>query len=277
MRKSRRRSVLIATIVLLLTVAAVTIAAITTSLGWTLPLRAEAPEGAAWMVSGGSWRAIALTSAVVTVLALLIAILLYRGRRALLRAPVYVWPEDHARLLESVVRSNESAAEALGAVTLRQQSASQELSHGMAQLHSAFVTMHSALDQREKEIAALRAGYETTVVKRVARRLLGVAQLLERRNDDGDARQTLDSAGRLMQDLLEELGVSRFEPELGAKYPTVSGVEDSPEEQPTSAPEEDLTIAQVIQPGYKIEQADRTSVVLKQARIKIYRYAETGA
>jgi hypothetical protein len=242
--------------------------------------RTPPPAGSAavggQVITFGS-QTVAVVALVVAALSLLVAVLLYRGRRALLRAPTYLWPEDHARLLVDVTRTNREAATTLSDLVSHQATSAGELAGGMAQLRSAFVTMHNALDQREKEIATLRAGYETIVVKRIARRLLGVAQLLETRTPDRDPQETINSAVRLMEDLLEELGVTRFEPPVGAKYPSVVGVEDGPEEQPTNHPDADLTVAEVIQPGYRIEQADKTSTVLKQARVRIYRYAETGA
>ena len=141
-------------------------------------------------------------------------------------------------------------------------------------LMKSFLTLQSALDTRDKEIARLKKGYDAVIIKRFLNRFIRVDRALLEIVDErpvGDNAKVMRYLNRLMEDALDECGVERFLPEIGSDYREArEGVGDDPRVLNTDQINLDFTVASVDSAGYVI-RGDEDLQIIVPAKVSIYR------
>ena len=86
-----------------------------------------------------------------------------------------------------------------------------------------------------------------------------------------DASENLGFVKRLFEDALDESGVSIFVPSLGDDYRTAYGIADHPKIEVTDDESLDFKISEIIECGYKIEDAEDGGIIFP-SKVKIYKF-----
>jgi hypothetical protein len=227
-------------------------------------------------------------SLVLTVAALLVSVLvniiLLRWRRAVEEDPMSL---ETSVLVEKVQAAANTQSSRLSTVieTLRShgefiQDSSQAVLRESSktrseseQLLESFRSLHVALSKKDAEIDRLKSGYDLEVFKRFLSRFLRLDNVISEEVEDlgcdnADAKQALSEVQALLRDALAESGLEQFSPDLGLSIRESEGVETAAE-TPTSEQGRVLTIAEVIEPGWRCRVGDGFTVV-KDARVAVF-------
>lgn len=230
---------------------------------------------------------VAIVSAITALIAVLVAFYLYRWRRIFIAGhPNVLVPEDWI----SAIRGNEAAtnilsksvhdnlssiAKYLGETIERLDRRGADQSDDIRKLSESLLTLQNALDERDREIARLKKGFDNHVYRKFLTRFIRVHEALQEiRGSSSSNLIDLKEMGfveALLVDALEESEVTVFEPEIGEDVREQGvRVSDSLEIIETDDPDKDYRIAEIIAPGYETFGAEENSVIQK-ARVRIYR------
>ena len=213
----------------------------------------------------------------VSVLATASAFWMYYVKSVMLKDGPALVPEKWGRTIDAlndeIKDMQESSSSALDQV-LHQSNHQSEQADTVI---TSFLTMQTALDNRDKEIARLKKGYDAVIFKRFLNRFIRVDRaLFEIVNEtpNGDNEKDMRYLKRLMQDALDECSVERFSPEIGSDFRQASeGVGDDPKTVNTEDIDLDFTVASVDSEGYVIrgeEEGEHLQVIVP-AKVSIYR------
>lgn len=181
------------------------------------------------------------------------------------------WGSVLAELTKTIFQTNQQAASMLEGVVRESMNQSEK----SESLLNSFLVLQEALDSRDREIERLKKGYDAKIFKKFLNRFIRVDRALV---DIGA--EAKDEAGvknfrylnRLMEDALDECGVERYTPELGADYRSIgNGVADEPTVIAAEDAESDFSIAAVESEGYVIQGEEGTQVIIP-AKVAIYRF-----
>lgn len=137
---------------------------------------------------------------------------------------------------------------------------------------SVLKSLRSALDERDQEIKRLRRGYDNAVFRKFIARFIRVDQAVQYYMKHAENSATdLESIHSLLEDALQECDVRPFSPEIGSDYRSAFGVAEYPKILPTSIPEDDCRIAEIMEPGFAMQGGNEKEVLIP-ARVAIYRY-----
>jgi len=119
----------------------------------------------------------------------------------------------------------------------------------------------------------LRGGYDSELFRRFLSRFLKLEKIVgeeieDLASDDSKTFETLTEIQTLLKDALAECGLESFSPELGASIRDAFGVENS-KQRPAEHAEQVFTIAEVIEPGWRIRTPEGFDCV-KEARVVVY-------
>jgi hypothetical protein len=210
----------------------------------------------------------------ISVLATASAFWMYYARSVMLKDGPALVPEKWGRLIDTLVFATKSLEESSSSSlnTVLSQSAHQ--SEQADSVMKSFLTLQSALDTRDKEIARLKKGYDAVIFKRFLNRFIRVDRaLLEivEESQDGNNTKVMRYLNRLMEDALDECGVERFLPEIGSDFrQSTEGVGDEPRVLNTDQIDLDFTVASVDSAGYVIRGEEDWQVIVP-AKVSIYR------
>lgn len=151
---------------------------------------------------------------------------------------------------------------------------SEKVRQDLRQLESAFSHLRKALDARDAELDRLRVGYEAVVAKRMMGRVVRAAQAVDAMRRANPANAPLADAATLLGDALADAGIEPFEPKPGADFRASADMEDGPQIVPTDDPEKDYRLAHVVRPGFAMQQADGTTLIISKAKVAIYKLQE---
>ena len=133
-----------------------------------------------------------------------------------------------------------------------------------------FMTLQSALDEREAEIRRLKKGYDAEVFRKFLYRFIRIDQsIADFARDDMASPENLGQLKRLMEDAFDECGVEVFEPELGSDYRGAEGVAENPKTVAADRPEDAFMIAEVLEAGYRLRGGEGYEI-LAPAKVRIY-------
>lgn len=204
--------------------------------------------------------------------ATLVAFYLYRWRRLFLSNgdARLLSPEallDEARVLRAEVRSLQQHSQHTRAHSehVYQQLAQglNTLGTGISQMTDTYMALQPKLDEKDKELARLRDGYDTTIIRRFVLRFARLDRHMRERLDAGDPPADLNTQVlHMLDDALAECGVERFCPDVGSDYRTATGVADRPATLPTADETQHFTIAAVQRHGYQFDHGGRLAVIL---------------
>ncbi|XWN36312.1 MAG: hypothetical protein ROO71_10155 [Balneola sp.] len=206
-----------------------------------------------------------------------ISFYLYKWRKILLNEEQVFQPEDWVSDVRKVNKSlNELTEKIVGGFKF----INRELSTNTQSLESMkemYISLHEALDEKDKEIQRYKKGYDSVIFKKFVFRFIRVEQaLVDIINQEESITETdVKIVERLLEDALLECGVERFIPELGTDSRIIDGLDPIAERVETKNPDEEFKVAEVIKPGYQILEGV-TYDIIQPARVKIYELKNTN-
>jgi len=151
---------------------------------------------------------------------------------------------------------------------------SDETHSSSSELLVAFTGLQKSLTDKDTEIERLRNGYDFEIYRKFLNRFIKLERIVGEEIEDlcagkGDAVESLKDIETLLRQALAECGLTTFEPEIGASICDTDGVDENYKRRPAEKPEQALTIAEVIEPGWRIKTAAGYEYA-KKARVIIY-------
>jgi hypothetical protein len=212
--------------------------------------------------------------AIVTSLALILSVLLsfhlYRWRKMLLSKPDILVPEEWEKVLNQVfltVKQNQ-----LQSIDARSKSQylHEEVFKNSEKTLEAFMSLHKAMDEKDKEIERLKHGYDSYIYKKFLKRFLKANIAAKEILEEDPTNASLKEVQDLLHDALQECDVEEFEPRIGDDVRYTKGIADGSRIIETIDLAKDFTVAEVIDQGYWV-RGDTTTLVILEAKVKIYR------
>lgn len=216
--------------------------------------------------------------AVATLCAVGTSLYLYRWRRILLANPHMLVPEELGKWLNSLGDSVRGMGGTLSVVAEAQSAESKKLTRQssdvgekVSNLIETFMTLQTALNERDNEISRLKRGYDAEVFRKFIARFLRVSQAL----DDIQAipqpkAENIGQLRRLFDDAFAECGVEQFIPNIGSDYRTEFGVADNPKTTKAADPADVFKIVSVVEVGYRVRGLEADELIVP-AKVTIYR------
>jgi molecular chaperone GrpE (heat shock protein) len=147
------------------------------------------------------------------------------------------------------------------------------LMNSMNDLNQTFMTLKSSLDQKDKEIARYKSGYDATIYKNFLLRFTRVDKVIKEYISENKIDMNgLEDIQIQMDDALAECEVEVFSPEIGADYKTTAGLADKPKIIETSDKEKNGQIAEIIAPGYQRRMPNNDYEVIVEAKVAIHAF-----
>jgi hypothetical protein len=141
----------------------------------------------------------------------------------------------------------------------------------MNDLNQTFMTLKSSLDQKDKEIARYKSGYDATIYKNFLLRFTRVDKVIKEYISENKIDMNgLEDIQIQMDDALAECEVEVFSPKLGADYKTTAGLADKPKIIETSDKEKNGQIVEIIAPGYQRRMPNDDYEVIVEAKVAIH-------
>lgn len=207
--------------------------------------------------------------ALATAVAVATSIYLYRWRRILLADPHLLVPEELGKYLDGLAASIAELSDATNHRLKTVGDVTAQNSEGVARMIETFMTLQTAVDERDAEIRRHRSGYDSQIYRRFVNRFIRVDQFIDALLESEPAgTHDLRQIKRLLQDALDECGVESFTPELGADSRKADGIADNPKTEMTGQAEDAFKIVEVIEPGYRLNGGAGAEVLLP-AKVKI--------
>lgn len=208
-----------------------------------------------------------------TLIAVGVSFYLYKWRRILLANPNSVVPEEWAKYLQTVGEGVAKLSSTMDANFIQASQESRTHTEKIENMTKTYMELQEVLDEKDKEIARLKDGYDAEIFKKFIGRFARVDQALEDLiSDDADAEELL-LIKRLLEDAFEECGVEKTSPNIGDDYRTVAGVSDNPKIKQTNDPSLEFQIAEIIESGYELNTGNERKSIIP-SKVKIYKYVE---
>lgn len=245
-------------------------------------VRAEEPKGSTVKRQGGlapsmpDWAWIAIISlSATTFLAVLVSFYLYRWRKVLIASQDVLLPEELAKAINGLSEAfqklyveNQSFGEASNSNAVK-------ITDGVKMLGRSLLTFQKSLEEKDQEIARFKQGYDTNILKR---NLVGFSRLSLFIDGVEDETPEIRNIRLLLEDALEDSGVEKFFPEIGANFKSAVGVEDRPKVEGVDDPSLDMKIIGVERPGFCLGQGGNPSaLVILKARVIVGRYEKENS
>ncbi len=145
-------------------------------------------------------------------------------------------------------------------------------------MNQTFLTLKDNLDRKDEELARFKDGYDATIFKNFILRFTRVDKVLkESISDQNYTQDALEDIQIQMEDALAECDIKIFSPSVGDDFKSLEGVADNPKQIETSKKNQNLTIAEVIQPGYrrKLPGSGKDNFqIITEAKVAIYIYKD---
>jgi len=228
--------------------------------------------------SGNSLLLITLVVlSITTFISIAVSFWLYRWRRVLLGDLKALAPEEFADYVKSL---NGSVVEYSEAVAHRLTQVGQEVGRlqGVTEnMVQTFMSLQDSIDKKDQEIARYKSGYDTKIFKQFIHRFLRIDRLIEDYllDSSDELKEVLTDMQAVLEDALDDCGVEKFEPEIGAQYIKTEGVADRPRQLETDDPEKLGLISKVIDRGYRLRAGDSSEIILP-AKVEIFTSTNKG-
>ena len=226
---------------------------------------------------GSETAAIVLLAAVVTALILsaMMNIFLFRWRREVGNNQTSVVPTVLLETLDGQRKKLEKLSGWISDYTQEVGKRGTATQKQIAELMDAFLDLQTALDEKEKEINRLKQGYDAKIFRKFLMRFIRVDNALAEEIDAAASGNNVDAQALggvrdLLQDALDECGVSEFSPTIGESVREAFGIAPNPKTIAAETPEQELTIAEVIEPGFMIRTPEGSDDCIKPAKVAVY-------
>jgi molecular chaperone GrpE (heat shock protein) len=187
----------------------------------------------------------------------------------LLQSPHIITPESFSSLIESLRREMQNYELQLGDLRSSINLQSEENRSTSAELTATFLTMQRALDIRDKQLQKAEEGWDQIIFSKFVKRFAKIDEMLHEQQQI-TSEQIVQQTRILLRDALDECGVKLFSPNLGADYRTELGISENPQHVETDDQSKNYKIAEVLTPGYCIENNSGTNSVIIPAKVKVY-------
>ena len=217
-------------------------------------------------------------SFVALIVSIWVNVFLLKWRRAVTASDVSIVPSELLDVVDAQTNAFHGLAKqqsrASEALVRRIQEESTETRTSFAELLRAFTALQKALSEKDAEIQRLRGGYDAEIYRRFLARFIRLEKVIAEDlaamvDADGDARQALEDVKHLLEDALAECGLETFSPEVGESVREAFGVDEHYQHRPTRDAEKVLTIASVVEPGWRIRTPVGFDCVTK-ARVAVF-------
>jgi hypothetical protein len=220
--------------------------------------------------------AISILSAT-NLLSILVSFYLYRWRRILMSNPKMLIPEEFGRWVMELGGSHDKLRLALlqlaeempkNASAIKKQVIATD--QRIANLAETYITLQSALDERDEQIKRLKQGYDSYIFRRFIYRFIKVDQAIDDiLQSDSYGGESISQIKTLLGDAIANCGVEQFTPQVGSDYRSEAGVAENPRKISTSNVEDHFKIVQVNEPGYRSANSADGEVIIP-AKVTIY-------
>jgi molecular chaperone GrpE (heat shock protein) len=212
----------------------------------------------------------AIATSLALILSVLLSIHLYRWRKISLSKPDTLVPKEWEKVLNQVsltVQQNQ-----LQSIDARSKSQylHEEVYKNSEKTLEAFMSLHKAMDEKDKEIERLKQGYDSYIYKKFLKRFLKTYIAAKDMLEEDPTNASLKEAQDMLSDALQECDVEEFEPRIGDDVRHAKGIADGPRIIDTADLAKDFAIAEIIDHGYWV-RGDTTTLVILEAKVKIYR------
>jgi len=218
----------------------------------------------------------------ITFISVLTSIWLYRWRRVASEGKQIMVPESFQSHVNQIIRGIKHTEitidRGLDINAKNTQHFDREIKgfgQSVQSLVETLMTMHSALDEKEREIKKYKEGYDASIFKKFLLRFTRVDTTIK----DYLYENSIDIEGlqdiqELMEDALQECGLEIYEPEIGFDYRKNNAVAENPKKVMTNNPEQNFLIKEVFQPAYRQQHADGDFDYIVKSKVSIYIYKE---
>lgn len=245
-----------------------------TSTPYSAPSRTAAPEARGSSPFGANYWQLALTLIICLAMISLIVAALKTRRRDLLQSPHLVTPESFQKWTGQVADTMGDVIRATNINSHAVRESHSNVETAFIKMSQTFLTLQSALDQRDQQIKRAEQGWELQVFRKFLMRFARVDEVLNDKSI-GDPNSALEQARLMMRDALEECGVEMFHPRIGSDYRTEKGVDDQPILIHANDRDLAFSIKSVTSPGYYVRSANGDDVVVIPAKVEVYVPQET--
>lgn len=217
---------------------------------------------------------------IVTFASILTSIWLYRWRRVASEGRQIMVPESFQshvnQIVDGIKHSEKVIGKGFNMNTKSLQQFDREIQNfgqSVQSLVETLMTMHTALDEKEKEIKKYKEGYDASIFKNFLLRFTRVdTTIKDYLYDNSIDIEGLQDIQELMEDALQECGLEVYEPETGSDYRKNNAVADNPKKIMTDNPEQHFSIKEVFQPAYRRQQADGEFDYIVKSIVSVYVY-----
>ena len=212
----------------------------------------------------------AIATSLALILSVLLSIHLYRWRKISLSKPDTLVPKEWEKVLNQVsltVKQNQ-----LQSIDARSKSQylHEEVYKNSEKTLEAFMSLHKAMDEKDKEIERLKHGYDSYIYKKFLKRFLKAYIAAKEMLEEDPTNASLKAAQDMLSDALQECDVEEFKPRIGDDVRHAKGIADGARIIDTADLAKDFAIAEIIDHGYWV-RGDTTTLVILEAKVKIYR------
>jgi hypothetical protein len=212
----------------------------------------------------------AIATSLALILSVLLSIHLYRWRKISLSKPDTLVPKEWEKVLNQVsLTVKQNQLQSIDARSKSQYLHEEVYKHSEKTLE-AFMSLHKAMDEKDKEIERLKHGYDSYIYKKFLKRFLKAYIAAKEMLEEEPTNASLKEAQDMLSDALQECDVEKFEPLIGDDVRHAKGISDGPRIIETVDLAKDFTIAEIIDHGYWV-RGDTTTLVILEAKVKIYR------
>lgn len=153
-------------------------------------------------------------------------------------------------------------------------------SNDFIEIKSMLLDINSITQSKEDLIKRYQEGYDQKIYKKFLLRYIKIMNQIKKflKKDDSDPKKSLEILELLMEEALEDCGVEEIPIDeiLGKKFIDLgNNVADNPILENTSDRSKDGIIKEVTENGYRLIDTEKT-IVLKQAKVIVMKYKETG-
>ncbi len=202
-------------------------------------------------------------------------ILLFKWRKTAGDGQLSIVPVELMEVIKSLVDSFVGLRDQLSLNVNHSKKESKDTKKLFEDLMEAFTVLQSALNERDKEIKRLKQGYDSEIYRKFLARFIRTDDALSyemhaAKSGNGNSNyQTLEDIQELLRDAFDECGVSDFSPNIGGDIRNEFGVADGYKTIPARNSEEEFTIAEVVEPGFKIQTPTGPDCI-KPAKVVVY-------
>ena len=219
----------------------------------------------------GLYLIIIILLSIATIISTVIAYYLYKWRIVVREANMQIMvPES----FDSKMKKFESGFDKLATYLIQNQNtvnnSAVASSEKMDEMMQAYLSLQQVIDKKEEEIKRLREGYDTKIFKSFLSSFIKVDLAMRDVMRQKDEKiEDLEYIYTILQDALEECGVTLYNPKIGESIRNLVGIRENPVQITTDYKEKEYTIVEVIDLGYMINSGETTEII-KPARVKVY-------